>query len=69
VAIKPFGQVFIEVDPLTGLGKIDRKALRAPYWQRRSRSVAWNCRRFSTGLGGNNSVTLTEWSQVLRDGF
>ena len=26
--------------PVTGLGKIDRKALRAPYWQGRTRGVA-----------------------------
>jgi fatty-acyl-CoA synthase len=31
---------FIDAIPVTGLGKIDRKALRAPYWQGRSRGVA-----------------------------
>jgi fatty-acyl-CoA synthase len=31
---------FIEAIPVTGLGKIDRKVLRAPYWQGRSRGVA-----------------------------
>jgi fatty-acyl-CoA synthase len=31
---------FIEAIPVTGLGKIDRRALRAPYWQGRSRGVA-----------------------------
>jgi fatty-acyl-CoA synthase len=31
---------FIAAIPVTGLGKIDRKALRAPYWQGRSRGVA-----------------------------
>jgi fatty-acyl-CoA synthase len=25
---------------VTGLGKVDRKALRAPYWQGRTRGVA-----------------------------
>ncbi|HVV41548.1 MAG TPA: AMP-binding protein [Nitrobacter sp.] len=31
---------FVEAIPVTGLGKIDRKALRAPYWEGRSRGVA-----------------------------
>jgi fatty-acyl-CoA synthase len=31
---------FVDAIPVTGLGKIDRKALRAPYWQGRSRGVA-----------------------------
>jgi fatty-acyl-CoA synthase len=31
---------FIDAIPVTWLGKIDRKALRAPYWQGRSRGVA-----------------------------
>jgi fatty-acyl-CoA synthase len=31
---------FIDAIPVTGLGKIDRKALRAPYWQGRGRGVA-----------------------------
>jgi fatty-acyl-CoA synthase len=31
---------FIDAIPVTGLGKIDRKALRAPYWEGRSRGVA-----------------------------
>jgi fatty-acyl-CoA synthase len=31
---------FVEVIPVTGLGKIDRKALRAPYWEGRKRGVA-----------------------------
>ena len=31
---------FVETIPVTGLGKLDRKALRAPYWQGRSRGVA-----------------------------
>jgi fatty-acyl-CoA synthase len=31
---------FVEAIAVTGLGKVDRKALRAPYWQGRSRSVA-----------------------------
>jgi fatty-acyl-CoA synthase len=31
---------FIDAIPVTGPGKIDRKALRAPYWQGRSRGVA-----------------------------
>ncbi len=31
---------FVDVIPVTGLGKIDRKALRAPYWTDRSRGVA-----------------------------
>jgi len=30
----------VESVPVTGLGKIDRKALRAPYWQGRTRGVA-----------------------------
>jgi fatty-acyl-CoA synthase len=30
----------VEAIAVTGLGKVDRKALRAPYWQGRSRSVA-----------------------------
>jgi fatty-acyl-CoA synthase len=31
---------FVTDIPVTGLGKIDRKALRAPYWEGRSRDVA-----------------------------
>lgn len=31
---------FVEQIPLTGLGKLDRKALRAPYWDGRTRGVA-----------------------------
>ena len=31
---------FVDVIPVTGLGKIDRKALRAPYWEGRKRGVA-----------------------------
>jgi fatty-acyl-CoA synthase len=31
---------FVEAIAVTGLGKVDRKALRAPYWQGRSRGVA-----------------------------
>jgi fatty-acyl-CoA synthase len=31
---------FVEQIAVTGLGKVDRKALRAPYWQGRSRGVA-----------------------------
>ena len=31
---------FVEAIAVTGLGKVDRKALRAPYWRGRSRSVA-----------------------------
>lgn len=31
---------FIDSIPVTGLGKIDRKALRAPYWEGRKRGVA-----------------------------
>jgi fatty-acyl-CoA synthase len=31
---------FVDAIPVTGLGKIDRKTLRAPYWQGRSRGVA-----------------------------
>ena len=31
---------FVDAIAVTGLGKVDRKALRAPYWQGRSRSVA-----------------------------
>ena len=31
---------FVEAIPVTGLGKIDRKALRAPYWEGRKRGVA-----------------------------
>jgi fatty-acyl-CoA synthase len=31
---------FVESIPVTGLGKIDRKALRAPYWEGRKRGVA-----------------------------
>jgi fatty-acyl-CoA synthase len=31
---------FVETIPVTGLGKIDRKALRAPYWEGRTRGVA-----------------------------
>ena len=31
---------FVDVIAVTGLGKVDRKALRAPYWQGRSRGVA-----------------------------
>ncbi len=31
---------FVETIPVTGLGKIDRKALRAPYWEGRARGVA-----------------------------
>jgi fatty-acyl-CoA synthase len=31
---------FIDAIPVTGLGKIDRKALRAPCWQGRSRGIA-----------------------------
>jgi fatty-acyl-CoA synthase len=31
---------FVDVIPVTGLGKIDRKALRAPYWKDRTRGVA-----------------------------
>jgi fatty-acyl-CoA synthase len=31
---------FIDAIPVTGLGKIDRKALRAPYWEGRIRGVA-----------------------------
>jgi fatty-acyl-CoA synthase len=31
---------FVDTIPVTGLGKIDRKALRAPYWEGRKRGVA-----------------------------
>jgi fatty-acyl-CoA synthase len=31
---------FVEAIAVTGLGKVDRKALRAPYWQGRTRGVA-----------------------------
>ena len=31
---------FVETIAVTGLGKVDRKALRAPYWQGRTRGVA-----------------------------
>ncbi len=31
---------FVDAIPLTGLGKIDRKSLRAPYWDGRARGVA-----------------------------
>ncbi|MDB5521965.1 MAG: AMP-dependent synthetase and ligase [Tardiphaga sp.] len=31
---------FVDAIPVTGLGKIDRKALRAPYWDGRTRGVA-----------------------------
>jgi fatty-acyl-CoA synthase len=31
---------FVGAIPVTGLGKLDRKALRAPYWQGRTRGVA-----------------------------
>lgn len=31
---------FVEAIPVTGLGKVDRKALRAPYWDGRTRGVA-----------------------------
>ena len=31
---------FVEAIPVTGLGKIDRKVLRAPYWEGRNRGVA-----------------------------
>ena len=31
---------FVEAIAVTGLGKVDRKALRAPYWEGRSRGVA-----------------------------
>jgi len=31
---------FVDAIPVTGLGKIDRKTLRAPYWEGRSRGVA-----------------------------
>jgi fatty-acyl-CoA synthase len=31
---------FIDAIPVTGLGKIDRKALRAPYWTGQRRGVA-----------------------------
>ena len=31
---------FVEVIAVTGLGKVDRKSLRAPYWGGRSRGVA-----------------------------
>jgi fatty-acyl-CoA synthase len=31
---------FVVSIPVTGLGKIDRKALRAPYWEGRTRGVA-----------------------------
>ncbi len=31
---------FVANIPVTGLGKLDRKALRAPYWEGRSRGVA-----------------------------
>jgi fatty-acyl-CoA synthase len=31
---------FVDAIPVTGLGKIDRKVLRAPYWEGRSRGVA-----------------------------
>ena len=31
---------FVEAIAVTGLGKVDRKALRAPYWQGRARGVA-----------------------------
>ncbi len=31
---------FVETIPVTGLGKLDRKALRAPYWEGRTRGVA-----------------------------
>ena len=31
---------FVADIPVTGLGKIDRKALRAPYWDGRMRGVA-----------------------------
>jgi fatty-acyl-CoA synthase len=36
----PKSIVFVTNIPVTGLGKIDRKALRAPYWEGRSRDVA-----------------------------
>jgi fatty-acyl-CoA synthase len=31
---------FVEAIPVTGLGKVDRKVLRAPYWEGRTRGVA-----------------------------
>jgi len=31
---------FVEAIAVTGLGKVDRKALRAPYWKGRFRGVA-----------------------------
>lgn len=31
---------FVQAIPVTGLGKLDRKALRAPYWEGRTRGVA-----------------------------
>ncbi|MCK7472757.1 MAG: hypothetical protein MZV49_02735 [Rhodopseudomonas palustris] len=31
---------FVGTIPVTGLGKIDRKVLRAPYWEGRERGVA-----------------------------
>ena len=31
---------FVDAVPVTGLGKLDRKALRAPYWEGRSRGVS-----------------------------
>ncbi len=36
----PKSVAFVAEIPVTGLGKIDRKALRAPYWEGRTRGVA-----------------------------
>jgi len=35
----PAGIEFVDEIPLTNLGKVDKKAIRAPYWESRARQV------------------------------